>query len=63
VIEVTINGRGLATQLTLVQSAGCDRLDAAALEAAAACRYTPARRGDVGVESRERLEFHFRLRG
>jgi len=61
-VEVLVGSGGLAREAAVIRSAGCARLDAAALEAARAFRFLPAHDAGLPTPSREVLEFRFVLR-
>jgi len=60
-LRVRVSPEGLATRVTVERSSGSQHLDAAALEAVKAWRFTPARRGAEAVESWMLVPIVFRL--
>jgi TonB family protein len=59
-VQVRVGRDGRAHELVVVQSAGCPRLDAAALEAVSGYRFAPARsRSGATVDSTERVAVRF----
>jgi protein TonB len=63
VLRVQIARDGAASRVAVEQSSGSPHLDAAALEAVKAWRFTPARRGANAVESWMLVPIVFRLEG
>ena len=62
VLEIEVGADGACTVATVVESSGFAELDEAALKAARAARFTPARAGDRPVDSTARLTLTFRLK-
>jgi protein TonB len=62
-LRVRVSPDGLATRVVVERSSGSPHLDAAALEAVKAWRFTPARRGADAVESWMLVPIVFRLEG
>lgn len=62
-LRVRVGMDGSASHLTVEKSSGSPHLDAAALEAVKAWRFTPARRGAEAVESWMLVPIVFRLEG
>jgi protein TonB len=62
-LRVRVSPDGLATRVAVERSSGSPHLDAAALEAVKAWRFTPARRGADAVESWMLVPIVFRLEG
>ncbi len=62
-LRVRVSPDGLATRVAVERSSGSQHLDAAALEAVKAWRFTPARRGADAVESWMLVPIVFRLEG
>ena len=62
VLEIEVGADGACTVATVVESSGFVELDEAALKAARAARFTPARAGDRPVDSTARLTLTFRLK-
>lgn len=60
-LRVRVSPEGLATRVAVERSSGSQHLDAAALEAVKAWRFTPARRGAEAVESWMLVPIVFRL--
>ncbi|HSF22548.1 MAG TPA: energy transducer TonB [Burkholderiales bacterium] len=62
-LRVRVSPDGLATRVAVERSSGSPHLDAAALEAVKAWRFTPARRGTEAIESWMMVPIVFRLEG
>ncbi|HEX9672010.1 MAG TPA: energy transducer TonB [Burkholderiales bacterium] len=62
-LRVRVTPEGLATRVAVERSSGSPHLDAAALEAVKAWRFTPARRGADAIESWMLVPIVFRLEG
>jgi protein TonB len=62
-LRVLVSPDGLASRVAVEKSSGSPHLDAAALEAVKAWRFTPARRGVDAVESWMLVPIVFRLEG
>lgn len=62
-LRVRVSSEGLATRVAVERSSGSQHLDAAALEAVKAWRFTPARRGAEAVDSWMLVPIVFRLEG
>ena len=62
VLEIEVGADGACAVATVVESSGFAELDEAALKAARAARFTPARAGDRPVASTARLTLTFRLK-
>jgi protein TonB len=62
-LRVRVSPDGLATRVAVERSSRSQHLDAAALEAVKAWRFTPARRGADAVESWMLVPIVFRLEG
>ena len=62
-LRVLVTREGLASRVAVEKSSGAPHLDAAALEAVKAWRFTPARRGADAVESWMLVPIVFRLEG
>ena len=62
-LRVQVSPDGLASRVAVEKSSGSPHLDAAALEAVKAWRFTPARRGADAVESWMLVPIVFRLEG
>jgi len=62
-LRVLVTREGLASRVAVEKSSGSPHLDAAALEAVKAWRFTPARRGADAVESWMLVPIVFRLEG
>ena len=62
-LRVRVSPDGFATRVAVERSSGSQHLDAAALEAVKAWRFTPARRGAEAVESWMLVPIVFRLEG
>jgi protein TonB len=62
-LRVLVSFDGLASRVAVEKSSGSPHLDAAALEAVKAWRFTPARRGVDAVESWMLVPIVFRLEG
>ncbi len=62
VVEIRVSDRGSVDNVSVVASSGFPELDEAALRAAKAARFAPARSGKTPVSSTARLTLTFRLR-
>ncbi len=62
VLEIAVDARGGVEHVEVVQSSGFAELDAAALRAARAARFTPARQDGRAVAARARLTLDFKLK-
>lgn len=62
VLELEVNAAGRVEGVRVVRSSGFSELDDAAVRAARAARFTPAKRGRVAVASTARLTLEFRLK-
>ena len=62
-LRVLVTREGLASRVAVEKSSGSPHLDAAALEAVKAWRFTPARQGADAVESWMLVPIVFRLEG
>jgi protein TonB len=62
-LRVQVTREGIAARVSVERSSGSPHLDAAALEAVKAWRFTPARRGGDTVESWMLVPIVFRLDG
>lgn len=62
VLEIVVGGDGAVGDVKVVASSGFGELDAAALKAVRAARFTPAKSGGEAVASTARLTLTFRLR-
>ncbi|MGH8634142.1 MAG: energy transducer TonB, partial [Burkholderiales bacterium] len=62
-LRVLVTREGLASRVAVEKSSGSPHLDAAALEAVKAWRFTPARRGADAIESWMLVPIVFRLEG
>jgi protein TonB len=62
-LRVRVSPHGIATRVVVERSSGSPHLDAAALEAVKAWRFTPARRGADTIESWMLVPIVFRLEG
>lgn len=60
-VGLTIDAQGRGKNPQVVRSAGCARLDRAALTAVTRFRFAAARRGSTPVASRREIVFRFRL--
>ena len=61
-LEIRVNAKGTVDAASVVSSSGFAELDAAAVKAAKAAKFTPARSGDEAVASVARLTLSFKLR-
>ena len=61
-LEIRVNDRGRVEEVRVVESCGFPELDGAAVRAAKAARFTPAKAGGEAVPSTARLKLTFRLR-
>ena len=61
-LEIRVNAAGTVDAVSVVSSCGFAELDAAAVKAANAAKFTPARSGDEAVASVARLTLSFKLR-
>lgn len=61
-LEICVDAEGRVDAVEVVGSSGFAELDEAAVRAARAARFTPARSGDRSVASTARLKLAFRLR-
>lgn len=61
-VEIRVNARGTVDEVTVVSSSGHDDLDAAAVKAAKAARFEPAKSGGKSVPSTARLTLDFKLK-
>ena len=62
VLEILVNEAGRVEGVKVVTSSGFSELDEAAIRAARAARFTPAKRGRTPVASSARLTLEFRLK-
>ena len=62
VLEIRVDGDGSVGDVNVVSSSGFGELDAAAVRAVRAARFTPAKSGGSAVASTARLTLTFRLR-
>ena len=62
VLEIRVGADGLVDRVSVVESCGHSELDEAAVRAAKAARFTPAKAGGKSVPSTARLTLTFRLR-
>ena len=62
VLEILVNEAGRVEGVKVVTSSGFSELDEAAIRAARAARFTPAKRGRAAVASTARLTLEFRLK-
>ena len=62
VLEILVNEAGRVDDVKVVTSSGFSELDEAAIRAARAARFTPAKRGRTAVASSARLTLEFRLK-
>lgn len=61
VLRVLINTQGAAEQLEVKTSSGSSRLDDAALQTVRTWKFTPAKRGDMPIESWVMIPINFKL--
>ena len=61
-LEIRVNAEGSVDEVKVVASSGFPELDAAALKAAKAAKFTPARSGRDAVASTARLKLNFKLK-
>ena len=61
VFEFTVLPDGACTDIRLIESAGCAKLDDAARDALLKARFSPAKRMGIPVSSRKKLAFRFSL--
>ena len=62
VLEILVNEAGRVEGVKVVTSSGFSELDEAAIRAARAARFTPAKRGRTPISSTARLTLEFRLK-
>jgi len=62
VVEMRVNARGTVDEVEVVGSSGHTELDAAAVRAVRAAKFTPAKQGGRPVSSTARLSIAFRLK-
>jgi len=62
VLEIRVNAAGIVDRVDVVSSCGFSELDEAAVRAARAARFTPAKSGGSPVASTARLTLAFKLR-
>lgn len=61
-LEIRVDERGAVADVRIVTSSGFSELDAAAVKAARAARFTPARSGGAPVASSARITLAFKLK-
>ncbi len=61
-LEIEVTAQGTVVAVVIVASCGFPELDEAAVKAARAARFTPARRGRQPVASKARITLKFRLK-
>lgn len=61
VVEIRVNAQGTVDDVSVVSSSGFAALDIAAVEAARAARFTPAKSGRESVSATARLTLSFKL--
>jgi len=61
-LEIDVNAQGAVDDVRVAKSSGIPLLDEAAINAARAARFTPAKSGGKSVSSTARLTLNFRLR-
>ena len=62
VVEIRINAKGTVDDVAVAVSSGFPELDEAAVKAARAAKFSPARSGHDAVASTARLKLSFKLR-
>lgn len=62
IVEIIVNERGTVDEVTVVASSGYSELDAAAVKAAKAAKFNPARADGAAVRSTARLTLNFQLK-
>lgn len=62
IVEIVVNERGTVDEVTVVASSGYSELDAAAVKAAKAAKFNPARADGAAVRSTARLTLNFQLK-
>ena len=62
VLEIRVNAEGLVDDVKVAESSGFAELDEAAVRAAKAAKFSPARSGHAPVVSTARLKLQFKLR-
>ncbi len=61
VLEVTILSKGKRGNIEIIQSAGCDSLDKAAIKALKKAKYIPAKRLGIAITTTKKIAFNFKL--
>jgi protein TonB len=62
VLEIRVNAAGIVDRVDIVSPSGFSELDEAAVRAARAARFTPAKSGGSPVASTARLKLDFKLK-
>ena len=62
ILEIRVNAEGTVDDVKVVTSSGFAELDEAAVKAARAAKFSPARSGHVPVASTARLKLQFKLK-
>ena len=62
IVEIVVNERGTVDEVTVVASSGYAELDAAAVKAAKAAKFNPAKADGAAVRSTARLTLNFQLK-
>lgn len=62
IVEIVVNERGTVDEVTVVASSGYSELDAAAVKAAKAAKFNPAKADGAAVRSTARLTLNFQLK-
>ena len=62
ILQIRVNAEGMVDDVKVVESSGFAELDAAAMKAAKAAKFSPARRGHDSVASTARLKLQFKLK-
>ena len=62
ILEIRVNAAGIVDRVDIVSSCGFPELDEAAVRAARAARFTPAKSGGAPVASTARLKLDFKLK-
>ena len=62
ILEIRVNAEGMVDDVKVVESSGFAELDAAAMKAAKAAKFSPARSGHDSVASTARLKLQFKLK-
>lgn len=61
VLEAVIDSRGSCVEINIIQTAGCAKLDKAAIKVLKKAKYTPAEQFGLKVNSTKKMVFRFRI--